>query len=227
MPLRKVKKGGMMFSFLDYTFNSIKGRCEYGCPYCYLRRWPLKKPRLDEKELKTDLGQDNFIFCGSSIDAWGDSIPSDWISKMLRHCSAYDNKYLFLSKNPNRYLEFLREKDNQGGLIPKDSTFGVTMESNLDHFPGPPSMDSRLNGICKTREFGYDIFLSIEPLMAFDLNDFITMITDIDPKLIAIGADSQRNGLPEPEPSEVALLIKMLSQKYKVVVKPNLRRLLP
>ncbi|OQA00448.1 MAG: hypothetical protein BWY70_00700 [Bacteroidetes bacterium ADurb.Bin408] len=85
-----------MYEFITHTWNPIKGQCFHDCSYCYMKRWGRLKPvRFEPKELKTDLGHDNFIFIGSSCDIWAQNIPEDWIFKTLYHCSNFDNKYLF------------------------------------------------------------------------------------------------------------------------------------
>ena len=74
------KSKGNMYEFVTHTWNAIKGECYHQCSYCYMKRWGRLKPvRLDEKELKTDLGNDNFIFVGSSCDMFAQNIPDEWI----------------------------------------------------------------------------------------------------------------------------------------------------
>ena len=61
MPLNK--STGNMYEFITHTWNTIKGECPHGCSYCYMKRWGKQPPvHFDEKELKTDLGKNNFIF---------------------------------------------------------------------------------------------------------------------------------------------------------------------
>ncbi len=58
---------GNMYDWITHTWNPIKGICPHQCSYCYMKdHWKrMKPPRLDEKDLNTDLGEDNFIFIGS------------------------------------------------------------------------------------------------------------------------------------------------------------------
>ena len=52
-----------MYNFITHTWNTIKGECPHGCSYCYMKRWGKQSSlHFDEKELKTDLGKNNFIF---------------------------------------------------------------------------------------------------------------------------------------------------------------------
>ena len=53
------------------------------------------------------LGEGNFIFVGSSTDEWAANVPSEWIVQVLDYCDGFDNSYLFQSKNPARFLEYL------------------------------------------------------------------------------------------------------------------------
>jgi hypothetical protein len=68
--------------------------------------------------------------------------------------------------------------------------------------------------------------ITIEPIMDFDLPEFVKMIKGCAPAQVNIGADSGRNGLPEPPAEKVLELIAELEKFTKVVQKDNLARLL-
>ena len=53
------------------------------------------------------MGIDNFIFVGSSCDMFADNIKSEWIKEIIKFCDQFKNKYLFQTKNPKRFLEFM------------------------------------------------------------------------------------------------------------------------
>lgn len=55
-------------------------------------------------KLKIYLGEGNFIFVGSSTDEWAANVSSEWIEQVLDYCDGFDNRYLFQSKNPARFL---------------------------------------------------------------------------------------------------------------------------
>ena len=62
-----VKAQGNMYPFVSHTWNPIKGRCLHNCPYCYVKssrakRYYKEDPYLSEKELKVNLGKNNYIF---------------------------------------------------------------------------------------------------------------------------------------------------------------------
>lgn len=124
---------GNMYSFVTHTWNPIKGRCSHDCEYCYMKRFPLKGIRLDERELRTDLGTGNFIFVGSDTDMWANDVPSQWIFEVLRKCGLFDNTYLFQSKNPSRFIHMTIMMipglvRNVGKVI-----YGTTIETNRDY----------------------------------------------------------------------------------------------
>ena len=223
MPLNKVS--GNMYSWVSHTWNTVKGECPHGCHYCYMRRFAgAQKPvRFDSGELQTNLGEGNFIFVGSSCDMWAEAIPREWIETTLLMCKLKPkNRYLFQTKNPKRFMDFL------DFVNPSNTIFCTTLESDRDHIEGPPAIDERVNWICKAKAAGFPVTVTIEPIMDFDESRLLEMINDIGPQWVSIGADSQGHGLPEPTPEKVRTLLSELgrNKKIEVVVKLNLGRLL-
>jgi hypothetical protein len=53
------------------------------------------------------------------------------------------------------------------------------------------------------------------------------MILSCKPVQVNIGADSGKNGLPEPSPEKVRTLVHILEKHTAVHIKPNLKRLVP
>ena len=101
------KQKGNMYGFVTHTWNAVKGKCPYDCSYCYMKVFPQGKLHFDEKELKTNLGEGNFIFVGSSCDMWAKKIPLEWIVEILEHCRKHPkNTYLFQTKNPERFIPY-------------------------------------------------------------------------------------------------------------------------
>jgi len=70
------------------------------------------------------------------------------------------------------------------------------------------------------------IFLTLEPILNFDLDEFVLMIKDINPSFINIGADSKNNHLNEPSKEKVLELIKELEKFTEVRIKSNLNRII-
>jgi DNA repair photolyase len=222
------KAKGNMYSFVTHTHNAIKGKCPHACTYCYVdrinRRFNKtpKPPYLDEKELSKNLTSFNTIFIGSSCDMWAENIPEDWIIKVLEQCHKYpNNKYLFQTKNPIRFLDFTNR-------LPEHCFVGTTIETNkmFSCMGNAPSPNERARNIRSVSLYKRR-FVTIEPILDFDLKHFITILEHANPYNIFIGADSGNNRLPEPEPEKIRELVSALKTFTTVHLKPNLKRLLP
>lgn len=215
---------GNMYEFITHTWNTIKGECFHDCSYCYMKRWGKLKPvRFDEKELKTDLGTGNFIFVGSSCDMFAENIPDEWIKKTLKHMEKFDSKYLLQTKNPIRVLDFI-----DACVITDKCVICTTIESNKDLFEikkNSPDVFKRAMAMNELSQI-IDTYVTIEPIMDFDMDIMLQLIRDCNAKQVNIGADSGRNNLPEPSKSKVLELVSEL-QKFTIIHnKSNLHRLL-
>ena len=227
--LKKAKMGlnktkGNMYAFITHTWNTVKGECYHQCDYCYMKRWGKLNPvRLDEKELKTDLGKGNYIFVGSSCDMFANDIPKEWITKTLKHMEKHDNKYLLQTKNPSRVLDFI-----DACIITDKCTICTTIESDfyypeiMRNSPYPMQRSIAMHELSKI----IDTYITIEPILDFNLEHFINMIKRCNPKQVNIGADSGNNKLPEPRKEKILELIIELSQFTTVHQKKNLKKLL-
>jgi len=187
-----------------------------------MKIWGELKPlRFDEKEMGRVLGSDNFIFVGSSTDMWAKDVPDIWIQKVLRHCFDYRrNEYLFQSKNPQRFI-------TMQGSIGVNCTLGTTIETNRDYkISNAPKIIDRTKSIreCKTQVICHTM-VTIEPIIDFDLYEFVDLIKLAAPHWVNIGADSKNHGLPEPSYQKVIELIEALKKFTEVRKKSNLERL--
>ena len=221
MSLNKSK--GNMYEFVTHTWNTVKGACPHDCSYCYMKKWGKLNPvRFDEKELKTDLGEGNFIFVGSSCDMFADEMPNKWILRTLEHCDKFDNRYLFQTKNPYRFWDFIDYT-----VISDKSVLCVTIESNrlYPQMGFAPSPNNRIYSLTELKGT-VPLYITIEPIMDFDMGKMIRIIQNIEPKQVNIGADSGGNNLPEPDKDKLNTLISELSKFTKVHTKKNLKRLL-
>ena len=174
------------------------------------------KFRFDEKELKTNLGEDNFIFVGSSTDMWLGK--TEWISKVLTHIAKYPkNTYLFQTKFPFGFYDWTFY-DNQ--------ILCITLETNRRYpeISKAPSPIKRLEDFVEIEHKRK--MVTIEPIMDFDLFSLANYILLIDPEQVNIGADSKGNKLPEPSKGKILELISELETITKVHQKPNLKRLI-
>jgi DNA repair photolyase len=209
---------GNMYDFITHTWNTVKGECYHDCSYCYMKKWGKLKPvHFDEKELKTDLGMGNFIFVGSSCDMWAKDIPFEWIQKTLEHCGKFEhNEYLWQTKNP----------ENIRRILVYHSSVCVTLESNR-FFPlvmnNSPTPRER---VIQMQQIRHPLYITIEPIMDFDLWEFVEMIKSCEPVQVNLGADSGNNHLPEPSKEKILMLIDELQKFTTIHNKSNLKRLL-
>lgn len=209
---------GNMYGFVNRTWNTVKGRCPHDCSYCYMKRFGRQKPvHFDERELKTDLGKDNFIFVGSSCDMFADSIPRRWIEETIYHINKYDNDYLLQTKNPKRFFDFR--------FSPK-TILCTTIETNRENdLANTPDREERYR-VMRTLRKDKTIHITIEPIMDFDPTELARWIIDIAPEQTNIGANTNRNvALPEPDSSKIEKLIRLIDAYTKVHLKKNIRRL--
>lgn len=167
----------------DYTTNPVKGKCPNACWYCYARRmydrfkWNPKirfKPEVLDK-IK-NIKKPSKIFVGSTHDLFGEWVPKEWIDKIIK--VAVDNPkqtFQFLTKNPQRYLEF---------KFPKNCWLGFTIDKIKN------DTNTKVN-LMKIKSFdGNYTFISFEPLLDDPFQLFIGGVGESMKKmdLVIIGA---------------------------------------
>jgi protein gp37 len=218
------KTNGNMYPWVTHTWNPLAGRCKHDCNYCYMKRsflGNLKKydgeVRLSDKELNTDLGSGNTIFVGSATDIFGEWVPSSAIKSILQYCGKFPNTYLFQTKNPKRFAEFI-------GLLPKDSIIATTLETNRKYDISKAPQPFQRYQEFLTIEFPRKM-ISIEPILDFDLKEFLMWIENINPEFVSIGADSKNNGLKEPNSDKIKKLIDSFESIAEIRIKKNLKRI--
>jgi hypothetical protein len=69
-------------------------------------------------------------------------------------------------------------------------------------------------------------FVTIEPIMDFDLNEMLEIIENCHPTQVNIGADTGGNLLPEPTREKILQLIDGLNEFTEIHNKSNLNRFL-
>lgn len=215
------------------TWNLFTGCGEKGegfCTYCYARNLintRLKdtpkykdhgfKPTIHMKEVGKKFKSNEFVFCSSLGDiSFATQIVFDHFYTVFK-----DNpqtKFLLCTKNPAIYTE-LSDLPNL--------YFGTTLETNRDtlQFSKAPMPITRY-GVMSSLKV-QNKFVSIEPIMDFDLDIFTRWILDIYPKIVEVGADNYGYGLPEPSSDKIKMLIKSMEQSgIEVICKDGLHRLL-
>lgn len=225
------KSHGNMYDWVTHMHSHLAGECPHRCGYCYVQtnphgvspRWK-GEIRLVEDELGTDYGSDKTIFIEHMGDLFADEVPADWIEWILSHCKKYpDNIYVFQTKNPARASLFLLKPSSILKFM-----MGTTIETNRIYKDtlAPKSIE-RYKGILSFSSCEIKTFVTIEPIMDFDLDVLLGWILDINPTFINIGADSKRCNLPEPTPFKIKdFILKLQSNGIHIKKKTNLKRLL-
>jgi hypothetical protein len=188
-----------------------------------MKRFGKQSPlHFDEKELRTDLGSGNVIFVGSSCDMFADAIPIAWTHRVLEYTRKFDNTYLFQTKNPMRF-------GVMDELSPEQAILCTTIETDRYRegiMPDAPNPYFRALPMKNMKERGFRTWVTIEPVMEFDLVNLCHILKWLGPERVNIGADSGNNHLPEPSKEKILELIAELEKFTKVARKKNLGRLL-
>lgn len=153
-------------NWCDKTWNPMTG-CLHGCDYCYARKLAetrLKamglypqgfKPTFHNKRLYDPVDKPGaVIFVGSMTDMMGAWWPNDDINAVIETC--YQEKqhtFLWLSKNPGRYADFIwpdncwlgmtltgREDDNLAGLRAFILTPNIKRFLSIEPMLGPVNL---------------------------------------------------------------------------------------
>lgn len=112
------------------------------------------------------------IFVCSMADLFGDWVPDPWIEEVFAACEAApQHNYIFLTKNPQRYLDL----EIAGKLPHKENMWFGTTITNKD------MVFAWFNN-----EVKFHWFLSIEPI----LEDLEELKSDVMPEWIIIGAET-------------------------------------
>jgi hypothetical protein len=210
------------------TINFLNGKCLHDCSYCSSKFLPFSKHyyegelRLNENAFKKNLGKGKTWFVCAQNDLFAENVPAEWIERILNHIRKYpNNTYLLQSKNPYGYKDPLWYLDFEDNWI-----LGITLESNIWY---PEIMKNSPTPIQRGNDFlfsGYKKFVTIEPILEFDLDELSKLLRWIKPDYINIGADSKNNHLPEPSKEKVLQLIEACKEFTEVRLKSNLTRII-
>ena len=228
MPLTKTR--GNMYDWVTHMHTHIRGACSHRCPYCYVQKGPGARMghyagalRLEEKELLVSYGQGKIIFLEHMNDLFAADVPPDWQRRILAHARQWPcNKYIIQTKNPASALLYLLS-----GQMPANCAIGTTIETNrpVEKSAAPPA-EIRAKAMSLMPD-PQETFITIEPIMDFDLEEMLPLIEEACPDWVNIGADSKGAGLPEPSRAQVAALIQAINDKgFKIRNKTNLDRIL-
>jgi DNA repair photolyase len=230
------KSAGNMYPWVTHTHSHLGGKCPHECSYCYVSAMAAKFDtmrqryggvvRLIEDEFKVNYGKGKTIFIEHMNDLFADGISNETIHRVLNHCFEYpENHYVFQTKNPKRYFYFITQ-------MPRESILGTTIETNryIPEVMGKsPTPFARFEAMRQLRrDIGFvKLFVTVEPILAFDVNKLADWIAEINPNFLNIGADSKKRGLPEPSKESVLAFIEALRARHiEIRQKHNLERLL-
>jgi protein gp37 len=229
-----------MFQFITCTWNPLGGECKHNCVYCWARKLAVDRklakyqgePHLIEKELRRQFRDGefdfDFVFVCDMLDLFGNWVPTKMIAEVVKVVNKFEwTKFLFLTKNPARYWQVETELCLQEPpiFIRGDVYFGATIESNRDYdLSLAPPQSERL------KEF-YDVvcnhanraFISVEPILDFDVDEFSRKIINIEPWAVAVGYDNYTNHLSEPSLAKTIQLIERLEKAGITVYRKTLR----
>lgn len=227
MGMRKSK--GNMYSWATHTHSHLGGECPHQCSYCYVENPRFGRPekykgelRLIEKEFDVNYGSGKTIFIENCNDMFADEVPESFILQIFQHCIEWpSNTYVFQTKNPGRYFRYLLE-------IPRGSILGCTIETNREIFDvsKAPAPEERAQAMCALKQQGFHVFITVEPILDFDVMELVEMIEAINPDFLNIGADSKGHGLNEPSADKIKSLVESLDNiGININRKSNLERL--
>jgi len=224
-----------MFPFITETWNPFTGRCPYMCSYCWARgmanrykhqKYLTDEHGIDEKQIGRKFKPGSFIFVQDMNDASTASL-SDVARVMTVVKKNPEVTFLFLVKNPTCYLSWVNQDETRP---PPNTILGATIESNngsiLRQFSKAPPPFERFTALWDLNTMGFKTFVSIEPVMDFDLDKMFQNLLLVDPWAVAIGYDNYHNGLIEPPLNKVKDLITELEGSgikvyRKTVREPN------
>jgi DNA repair photolyase len=223
-----VKSKGNMYDWVTHMHTHLAGECPHKCDYCYVQTGMARMSgkykgelRLVGKEFSVQYGKGRIIFIEHMNDLFAQSVPTEWIKNILFHCCDWqDNQYIFQTKNPFNALNFISE-------FPNNFMIGTTIETNRNiGISKAPVTAERFLGISRWQKEGKKVFVTIEPIMDFDVAILFGWLKDIKPEFVNIGADSKGCKIIEPPAYKILKLIELLQkEKIEIRKKVNLKRL--
>lgn len=216
-----------VFSFATRVWNPIVG-CTNNCKYCIAREQAKKRggkcsycyyfvPHIHEKRFKPFRPKEKtIIFVVDAGDLFCNGVRDDWIRRVIDITNKSNENaiFLFLTKNPERYKDFLDDFN-------PNSILGATIETNrtngyheISNAPNPKRRYIAMRNLNWDKKF-----IAIEPIMDFDMGEFYSWIKDINPLAVTIGYDNNNNNLSEPPLEKTENFIKILKNITQVIPK--------
>ena len=226
-----MKQASRMFPFITHPpYNPVGGECPYHCVYCWVKELLSRFPRLKDKysgeprlfptELVKKFPAGAYIFACDMLDLL--AMPREIVYTVANVMAGNPQcKFLVETKNPKALLDM-------GIDWSSNITLGVTIESNRNYpeLSNAPRQTERLywiTHVAKARQGKNSLFVSIEPVLDFDLEDFALQLYWIKPWGVAVGYDNYSHNLEvEPFLAKTMQLIREL-EKFTTVYRKTLR----
>lgn len=222
------KSTGNMYPWVTHTHSHLGGECPHRCVYCYVDNPRFGRPekyrgplRLIEAEFAVNYGSGKTVFIENCNDLFAEDVPDEFIRRVCAHCRTWpENTYVFQTKNPSRMRRTWL-------LLPKGGIFGTTIETNR-HIPGISKAPRPQDRTAAMMGWQARKFVTIEPVLDFDVDILAEWIIRIEPEFVNLGADSKDHRLPEPTVEKIMELgDKLKIYGIELREKHNLSRLKP
>ncbi len=192
------------------SFQRQAQRQKKRCLECYVFKPHFHPKRLLQAPPKT--GKDEFIFFPSMGDV---KFANRWqMTALIGYANKYlDRTFLMQSKDPTAF---------QGYSFPPNVVLGITLETDSAFFYDTLSdyhvysqISDAPNTYWRFYQFAKNVdhsrkAVTIEPILNFRLEEFVSRLQQIKPEFIYIGYDNHGCKLPEPTLAETLELIRKL-----------------
>lgn len=152
------------------------------------------------------------IFVCSMADLFGDWVPDEWIREVFDACAtAPQHRYLFLTKNPARYSQLVKN--------------GIVMPNTIEWWYGY-TVDG-LHELPNHRPIGWHVFVSVEPLLRAPDAKMLEAI--VKTSWIIVGAETgNRKGKVIPEKAWIDQIVHKAQSAWMtpVFMKESLREIM-
>ena len=226
-----------MFPFITCTWNPLCGRCHHECDYCWARDLAKSRnltkyfsdlPQMDIRQVGKHFKKGDYVFVQDMTDLFGKWVQSWQIRNVLSTIrESPEARFLLLTKNPERYFEFLYPDT----LIPENCVLGCTIESDQinPQLGRAPTRFNRLFYMTHLRKLinerklagkpPHNLFVSIEPILDFNFDEFTNVLCNwIIPEGLAVGYDNYGHNLPEPSLQKTMKLIDKVEFDHGICV---------